>query len=540
MQIRKIRKCQECKRDIDEDVLDKTLSICPFCGAYLRFHAYKRIESLADEDSFEEWDKEEKVYNPMNVDGYVEKIIKTQKMHNLNEGIVIGQVTIDNNKAAIGVMDTRFMMGSMGHVVGEKVAILFEIAAEKKLPVILFCCSGGARMQEGNISLMQMVKTSEAVQKHNLKRLFFISVLTNPTMGGVTASFATQADIVIAEKGAMIGFAGPRVIEQNMGVNVPEGFQSADFQMEHGFLDAIVEREQLKDYLSNILMIHSKKNPRRWKALFSKKRKCHVFADDMNPWEKIKIARSLERPSSISYINKIFDGFTQLAGDRVYGDDHAVIGGVAFFHNRPVTVVGQVKGKKSLQEAIFYNWGMPKPSGYKKTLRLIKQAEKFKRPVICFVDTIGADCGISAEEHGQGFVISELIKEMTSLKTPVLSIIVGEANSGGALAFCVGNEVWMLENAVYSILSPEGYASIIWKDNRRAPEAAEMMKFKASDLLKMGIVDKVVEEKQPVTVDSIDGVCKNMETMIEDFLNKYSFIRTKQIVEQRYQKFRKY
>ena len=227
-------------------------------------------------------------------------------------------------------------------------------------------------------------------------------------------------------------------------------------------------------------------------------------------------------------------------GDRLGGEDHAIIGGIAQFHGCSVTVIGHQKGKNSVEEAIYRNWGMPVPQGYRKALRLMKQAEKFKRPVICFVDTIGAACGIEAEKNGQGFAIAELLKESSDLKVPILSIIIGEGGSGGALALAVGNEVWILENAIYSILTPESYASILWKDNNRAPYAAEKMKLVAGDLYKLKVVDKIIGEREPVTVKNMDVVCSELEKNIEKFIIKSEKKSARKIVRERQDKFKAY
>lgn len=215
--------------------------------------------------------------------------------------------------------------------------------------------------------------------------------------------------------------------------------------------------------------------------------------EQLTAWERVKIARGSERPTSIDYISAIFDKFMELHGDRLYRDDGAIIGGIAELDGIPVTVIAQQKGR-TMKQNVKRNFGMPNPDGYRKALRLMKQAEKFHRPVICFVDTPGAFCGIEAEERGQGEAIARNLYEMSALKTPVLSIMIGEGGSGGALALAVANEVWMLENATYSILSPEGFASILWKDGKRAHEAADIMKITAQDLLEMNMVERVFKE----------------------------------------------
>lgn len=300
------RICNSCKSEIQRSELDKNYSICPRCGYYMRMHARKRILSLADKKSFREWDANMKFSNPLNDSEYEEKSIKASLKHKLNDAIITGEMDIDGSRVAIGVMDTRYMMASMGYVVGEKVTRLFEKAKQKNLPVILFCCSGGARMQEGIISLMQMEKTAAAVRLHSEAGLLYISVLTNPTMGGVTASFATLADIILAEKNAMIGFAGQRVIEQNTGEKLPIGFQTAEFQKEKGFVDVVLERQQIRDYLACLLRLHCSKVKYRF-GTYEQKMDNNIMNYEVSSiWEKVQLARSKDRPTSMDYISKLF------------------------------------------------------------------------------------------------------------------------------------------------------------------------------------------------------------------------------------------
>lgn len=535
------RICKACGAEVIREKLDSNLSVCPSCGNYMRFHAYKRIRSLADEHSFHEWKDDILFSNPLNDRSYEELVGKMKKKHNLKEAIVAGEMKINGSSVAIGVMDTRFIMASMGRYVGEKITCMFEKAMKKRLPVIVFCCSGGARMQEGIISLMQMEKTAAAVKKHSDAGLLYISVLTNPTMGGVSASFALSADIVLAEKGAMIGFAGPRVIEQNTGVKLPKGFQTAEFQLSHGFVDDIVARVEMREYLGRLIQLHGKKHRyiNSFKLLGTNNNK-QYHSCSLSAWQTVQKARANGRPTSLDYIEKIFDYFLELHGDRTFSDDHAIVGGIGSLGGQAVTVIGEQKGKKSLDEAIYRNWGMPSPAGYRKALRLMKQAEKFKRPIICFVDTIGAACGKEAEEQGQGYVIAELLKEMSAIEVPILSIIHSEGGSGGALALGVANEVWMLENAVYSVLTPEGYASILWKDSTRADEAAELMKLKSGDLYQMQVVDKVFSEPDVLNIESMERLCLQLKGEIMMFLKKYQKKKGKYILTNRYERFRKF
>ncbi len=239
------------------------------------------------------------------------------------------------------------------------------------------------------------------------------------------------------------------------------------------------------------------------------------------------------------YIRAIFDDFMEFHGDRYCKDDGAIVGGIASFHGMPVTVIGQEKGKNT-KDNIKRNFGMPSPDGYRKALRLMKQAETFGRPVVCFVDTPGAFCGLEAEERGQGEAIARNLFEMSDLTVPVLSIVIGEGGSGGALAMAVANEVWMMENAVYSVLSPEGFASILWKDSKRADEAARVMKMTAAELKELGIIERVIPEPEPADPETLPEIAKTMENAMEEFFEAWTQLDGKTLAERRYERFRKF
>ena len=534
-----LRKCNKCGAAIIAEDVKKEYYICPKCHGYFRIHAYRRIEILADEGSFEEWDKEMEFVNPLDFRGYEEKVARLKEQTNLDEAVVTGKVMINGNPAVVGVCDGRFMMASMGHIVGEKITRAVERATEEKLPVIIFTCSGGARMQEGIVSLMQMAKTSAALKRHSDAGQLYISVLTDPTTGGVTASFAMLGDIILAEPRALVGFAGPRVIEQTIGQKLPKGFQRSEFLLDHGFVDRIVEREEMKDVLTQILEMHSGKAASH--ALSDTSDGEPVASNvkkDLTAWERVQLSRKKDRPVGTDYIEKLFTDFMEFHGDRYFKDDHAIVGGIAYFHGMPVTVIAQAKGKTT-KENLDRNFSMPSPEGYRKALRLMRQAEKFGRPVICFVDTPGAFCGLEAEERGQGEAIARNLFELSGLKVPVLSVVIGEGGSGGALAIAVADEVWMLENAIYSVLSPEGFASILWKDSKRASEAAEVMKLTAQDLEGLGVVEQVIAEPEEFTGANLDSVCRDMDRKMEAFLEKYCAMDAEELTAKRYDRFRR-
>jgi acetyl-CoA carboxylase carboxyl transferase subunit alpha len=259
---------------------------------------------------------------------------------------------------------------------------------------------------------------------------------------------------------------------------------------------------------------------------------------NLSPMEKLALSRLVERPTTLDYIDRIYDGFMEFHGDRNFGDDPSIVGGIARLAGLPVTVIGQQKGR-NIKENVKRNFGMTKPEGFRKALRLMKQAEKFHRPVICFVDTPGADPGAGAEERGQGEAIARNLMAMVNLRTPVISIVIGEGGSGGALALSVADEIWMLEHSVYSILSPEGFASILWKDASRAKEAAQKMKITAQDLLAMGLVDKVLPEPPGGAHTNPDL----MASVIKEHLLQVSFQaligQGEELTSRRYEKYRK-
>ena len=540
-----LKRCNKCGKGIFTEDYKKNLYICPKCGGYLRMPAQKRIEFLTEADSFEEWDTGLSTENPLHMIGYPDKIKALQDKTKLDEAVITGKARIGENEVALMVMDGRFLMASMGEVVGEKIARGVERATKEKLPVIIFTCSGGARMQEGMTSLMQMAKTSAALKRHSDAGLLYITVLTDPTTGGVTASFAMLGDIILAEPKALIGFIDKIVERKDMKTVLEQILTMHRLSTKHsgivkntGAVSEIntdlntVNPSSKREDVQAVSNKNAGKSRKQKLSLAQKKR-----AGEKTAWERVLTSREKDRPVGEDYIYGLFEEFIEFHGDRNFGDDAAICGGIAYFQGKPVTVIAQMKGK-STAENIARNFGMPEPEGYRKALRLMKQAEKFHRPIICFVDTPGAFCGMEAEERGQGEAIARNLYEMSALKTPILSVLIGEGGSGGALAMAVADEVWILENAVYSILSPEGYAAILWKDGSQAARAAKAMKLTSYDLYKAGFVEKIIPEPEVYTLDSIINVFDNLEENISVFLKNSKSMTEEERVEQRYQRFR--
>lgn len=548
----------------------------------------ERIDEVFDKGSFVEIEPSMETKNPLDFDGYKEKIRENQNVTGAKDSVKCGAGTIDGITAVGAELSKNFLMGSMGTVEGEKLTLAFEEGMKRKCPVIIFSASGGARMQEGMFSLMQMAKTSAACKRFKDNGGLYISVLTHPTTGGVSASYANLGDIILAEPKALIGFAGPRVIEQTIGEKLPEGFQRAEFQLEHGFVDRIVKREKLKSEISNLLRLNgykadaivtdknpsinensnadslssddllanidviksSDENDLSNNVKFSSERidrdergnilnelKQGQRKETLEPYDRLQISRDKDRPKINDFVDALFSDFTEIHGDRLGKDDKAILGGLAYFHGIPVTVIGHRKGR-NIKENMAFNFGMPEPEGYRKALRLMKEAEKFHRPVITFIDTPGAYPGKEAEENGQSIAIAENLAEMSTLKTPILVIVTGEGNSGGALALSVGDRILMLENSVYSVLSPEGFASILWKDSKKNKEACKVMKMTAKDLLDGGMVDRVIPEPNGGIQKDFAGFFKTLDSEMLEEIQELMKIPADELIVNRYEKYR--
>lgn len=537
-------KCKSCGESATVNSFKENCSVCIKCNTHYKITSKERIDLIFDKNSVLYFDEDLKSSDPLNFPKYSEKLKEATESLKLNEAVVTGKGTIEDTTVYFGVMDYRFIMASMGTVVGEKIVRLFEASIRDSVPVIIFSASGGARMQEGILSLYQMARTSAIIKKHGNEGLLFISVLTDPTYGGVTASFASLGDIIIAEKGANVGFAGKRIIENVIKQKLPKEFQTSEFMLKHGLVDYVVDRKGMKALISNIIKIH---NTSAVEVLTNKisfqllqdiaisKSGCSPVVEQDAAWNKVLLARNKQRPNYHDYISSMITDFVELHGDRYVGDDPAIVGGIGYLNDIPVTVIFNAKGK-DMNESLKRNFGMAHPEGYKKALRLMKQAEKFKRPVICFVDTPGAFCGVQAEERGQGIAIAECLKELIELNVPIITIITGEGGSGGALAFSVSDWTFILENSIYSIISPESCAEIIFKDHSKAREVAEHMKLTSSDLLELKIVDEIIKEPNGGAHTDIAPLAENVKNKIYGRLVTLMLKNNSDLVQERFEK----
>ncbi|MER6592009.1 acetyl-CoA carboxylase, carboxyltransferase subunit beta [Micromonospora purpureochromogenes] len=491
--------CRGCRTPVYGKRLIRNHRVCPECGLHLPLTAEQRLGMLADEGRYEPLAVTVTSSDPLRfVDRvpYADRLADARARTGLNEAVLCARATVEGVPTIMAVMDFRFLGGSLGSAVGELITIAAETALAEHTPLIIVTASGGARMQEGVLSLMQMAKTSAALGALDRAGVLTVSVITDPTYGGVAASFATLADVIVAEPGARLGFAGRRVIEQTIRQVLPEGFQTAEFLLARGMIDMIVERGRLRQELGRLLRAATFTGVRSGgPAPADPVVRDHRALPEPNPWRHVSQARDLTRPTTLDYLSLAFTDFQELHGDRISGDCPAVVGGTAWLDGRPVLVLGQQKGHDPA-ELMRRNFGMPVPAGYRKAARLMRLAEKLDLPIVTLVDTPGAYPGADAEEQGQAVAIAENLRLMAFLSVPVVTVIIGEGGSGGALGLAVANRVLMFSSSVYSVISPEGCAAIVWKDPAAAPRAAAALGLDARELLRLGVVDGVLVEPE--------------------------------------------
>ena len=534
--------CPGCRQIIHGKRLADNLKVCPDCGNHHRLTAPERLAQLLDDGSVEPFDVTVRVGDPLRfVDSrpYPDRWRKVRLATGLSEGVLVASGRIEGNPVIAAVMDFRFMGGSLGAAVGELITLAAETALVKRTPLLLVTASGGARMQEGTLALMQMAKTSQALRQLDEAGILTISLITDPTYGGVAASFATLSDVIVAEPGARLGFAGPRVIAQTIRQTLPAGFQTAELLLSQGLIDAIHPRHGLRQALGRLLSVGTRRGGDTASPAADVVITDPAQLPEVPAWEAVQRARNLDRPTTLDYLSRVFDEFEELRGDRVGGDSAAIVGGLARLSGTPVVVLGHQKGHTPA-ELTARNYGMPMPSGYRKAARLARLAAKLGLPVITFVDTPGAYPGVQAEEQGQSIAIAELIRLMSGLTVPVITVISGEGGSGGALALAVADRVFVCANGTYSVISPEGCAAILWNDPAAAPRAAEALHLDARQLLAEGIVDGVVPEPPGGTQSDHVLAAELVHDALVTTLRELSAAEPGQLVASRHDRFRRF
>ena len=423
----------------------------------------------------------------------------------------------------------------MGSVVGEKIAFAFEEASRRRLPVISVTASGGARMQEGMLSLMQMAKVATAVSLLDRKQLAFISVLTDPTFGGVTASLASLGDVILAEDGAQIGFVGPRVIEQTTGIAPPKDSHDAETVLRAGLIDFVVSRPELPEAVASLLN-RLRRTKMKWKT-----RAAPLQVPERNghsAWEQVGLARHVGRPTSRYYIAQLTDHFLELHGDRWGGDDPAVVGGLAELNGQTIMIIGQERGATPEDKQASHD-GMAYAEGYRKSLRLMQLAAKFRIPVVTFIDCPGAQASCESEHRGIAHALARNLAGMANLPTPIVSVVIGEGGSGGALALAVADQLIMLEHSIYSVISPEGAAAILFRDTKKAETISESLKITATELRSLGLIDAVVPEPAGGAHQDPALTARSVESYLIGALAAVSNLSNRSLLSKRHEKYRR-
>lgn len=522
--------CLFCGIDVSQSDLYHRYRVCPECRFHHSLSARERIALLADPGSFREVNRFLTSTDPLSFSGrpsYQERILEAQRRTGLTEAVITGKCTIGGNPTAIAVLDFGFMGGNMGCVVGEKIALAFEMASKQKIPMVTVVSSGGARMQEGVLSLMQMAKTAAAAKRLHSQRQPYVTVLTNPTSGEVYASFASLGDVIVAEPKALVGFAPLRVVEEVSGRPLPEGIHTAEYNLQHGMIDQVVDRAKLHQFLSVLLELLSS----RYRLTVTRRGKPISVPDHPADyaWQTVQLARHQQRPTALDYIPRITSSFIELRGDRRFSDDRSVVCGLADFSGEAVVIIGQERS---------HNEGRTYPEGFRKAQRGMRLAATFGLPVITLIDTPGAYPGIEAEERGMGQAIASTLALMSDLPTPIVSVIIGEGGSEGALALGVADRILMLENAIYSVISPESAASIVYRDSEKASEMASALKLTAFDCKELGVIDTVVPEPEGGAHADPDEAARLLRNSILRELLEIQKVPRGKLIKDRYKKLR--
>ena len=492
-------KCESCGRLVYYKDYKDNLYICPRCGRAFIMTPKQRFDLLFDNNDWTRLDLPTVSDDPLEfVDRmpYKARLVEARSDNGNHDAIVSADGILGGVPTTICVLNGDFMMGSMGRAAGDGIIASMEHAIQTRRPFVMVVASGGARMQENILSLMQMARTTVAVNRLHANGIPYIVLLTDPTYGGVTASFAMLGDIHIAEAGARIGFAGRRVIEQNIREKLPSNFQTAEYLYEHGMVDMVVPRDGLHDALSRVLAVLTKQ-PREAKPInvstpLNDNKKVRGMGET-DAYDKVLLARNENRPHFLDYINGIVDDWTYLAGDRLYAEDPAMGSGIGYWRGIPAVIIGQEQGR-TIETRQKHRFGMANPDGYRKAQRMMRLAEKFNLPLISLFDTAGAFAGREGEERGQSQAVAASMSLGLSIKTPYVAVNVGQGGSGGAIAIGTADRVLMMENAIYSVIAPESCASILWKDNKFKAVAAQAMKLTARDMANLNVIDGIIDE----------------------------------------------
>ena len=534
--------CLFCHEPINDSNAYLEYRVCPFCRFHYTLSARERIQMIADRRSFREQNRYVKSLAPLSFSNrpesaptdYDEELTANQDRTGLTEAAVTGTCRINGTSAVLAVLDYGFMGGSMSSVVGEKVALAFELAARRRLPVVAVVTGGGARTQEGILSLMQMAKTVTAVNRLREATVPFIAVLANPSTGQAYASFANLADVIIAEPGSVVGLSTIRTTIEATGRQLPADVQTAEYHLRRGLLDNVVDRERLRGVLVQLLdLLVEPEGIRLGRRAIS--RLPAPAVTDTETWESLAAATDEERPDALYYMRHILDGFFEVCGDRVSGDDRSVVGGVGSLRGHPVVAIGQQRTPHTDAEGSRYH---VRPEGLRKARRLISLASRFNLPLVTFIDSQGADPRLESEEQGVGNAIANNLSTMLNATIPIVSVIIGEAGNEAALAMSLSDRILMQQYAVYSPISLHHTVGGPSRERFLTREAAEVLMMTARDCQELGIIDQIVPEPPGGSHNDPRRAATDLEYSIYKHLAETSRASSGKLIKERYRKFR--
>jgi acetyl-CoA carboxylase carboxyl transferase subunit beta len=529
--------CPRCSASLGGPLFQR-YRVCDSCRFHFQLSARQRLDLIADEGSFREVNQRLSGGDPLTFADrvpYLDRLNRARERTGMDEAVITGTARINGLPCVLAISEFGFLGGSMGSAVGEKVALAMELAINKELPFISVAASGGARMQEGMLSLVQMAKTAAAAMRLKKSAVPFISILTDPTTGGVYASYASQGDVLIAESGALVGFAGPRVIEQLTGHAIPPNAQTAELLHEQGQIDAVVERPKLRGLLAMLIQILH----RPWDI--KQRGDVELYRPAPTPpasaWQAVELARHEQRPTAADYIRRMMPLFVELHGDRLYGDDPAVIAGVGDLGGITCVVIAQERGHGD--DAERRRGGRMRPEGYRKAERMMRLATDLNLPLITLIDTPGASLDFDSEARGLAPAISNCLARMSVTPVPVVAAVIGEGGSGGALALGLADRILMQENAIYSVIAPEGAAAILYHDAQKARDVADALKLSAADASVLGVVDTLVPEPAGGAHLDPEYAAVLLRNFILDALIELRKLSANKLLDERYRKFRR-
>ena len=535
--------CEACSTVLVDATLYLQYRVCPSCRFHYPLTARERISLLADSGTFRE-SYRSIVSLGLPASSQIRRA-RDRRRTGLTEAAITGRGIIGGVPVILIALDFRFLGGTMGAVIGEKVSLAFELATRRKLPVVAVITSGGAGIQDGVLSLMQMAKTAFALNGLDRKKLPFIAVMANPTTGQVYSSFANLADVILAEPGALLGLAPSKVQGEGPQGLTTSGVNSAEAHLVHGMIDRVIDREHLKELLTVLLGIMTPKQPPATSDAAGENPPSRA-GDKMGSeqleelwppaWETVQLARHSQRPTSMDFIRRSLSNFVELHGDRLYGDDPSIVAGLGYLGSQAVVAIGQERGHDVTSRE--RHEGRTYPEGFRKAERMMRLASNLQLPLITLVDTPGPYYGRESEERGLGNAIASVTALMARLPTPTISVVIGEGGNEGALALGVADRILMLENAVYSVTSPENAAALLYRDSPGVQKVPKPLKLSAQDCYELGIIDLIVAEPSEGAHRDPGEAALILKNVLEEEMTTLMAHSTRRVLRDRYRKFR--